>query len=150
MQACCSHATQVPPSCASAATDLVLAHEFLVSLPATTDAADLDSAEAAVIDAAANLDQRMRNAARDAAGRLPGLLVSGSPASPLRAAGAAAPGGETNGLLRLLVDAVRTLAEIVALAVSMLLACGSLADISQGNVAVPVWLEDEEDEEEDA
>jgi len=100
---------------------LVFLHEFLLTLGPDIGEVGIREAEEAVIAAAEELDGRMRNASRDAAARLPGLGSSGAPASPGRLGGLAAA-GNTNALLALLIDAIRQLAEVTALAVSSFLA----------------------------
>jgi flagellar biosynthesis protein FlhB len=52
-------------------------------------------------------------------------------------------------VLRLLLDAVRTLVEVTAQAVSMLLLCAFLANVAQNGIGLPVWPEDEEGGEPD-
>ena len=104
----------MPPSCVSAAERVVAANEALVALD---DGEDDTEEKQAVIDAVETLDGRLRNAAVTQASRMPG-----GPASPARLCGVA--GAPTNdNVLRLILYAVRTLAEVNAAAVSTLLAC---------------------------
>ena len=118
----------MPPSCVSSAETLEGLHRALVAANAAAAAdnapaaaaATATAAEAAVRDAAVSFEARMRNAPSNQASRMPG-----GPASPARLGAAAAVPGGNGDVLRLILDAVRMLAEVNAAAVSMLLACFS-------------------------
>ena len=77
--------------------------------------------------AAESLDASMRNAAGAGAARVPGLGASPRTSRKGTGAGASGGAGVVASLLALLVEAVRRLAEVTAVAVSMF-----LASVSQG------------------